>query len=186
MRCTWLLIVRIKARSFTVCIKGNTLKGKYSKKINKLVSVNPSGEPLDSVDCLSVVFSLFLNSSCKIFSEPAMFKAKKVTFLIRLFRVAAPLRCREMTTPPTPPSVSFGTGERIDLNLTLNLRKRILFFPFKKDLSEFGWGACERSQSRRGVPAGFSGSLACCPPPDLFPLRFGVFVFESVDRYAEV
>lgn len=26
----------------------------------------------------------------------------------------------------------------------------------------------------------------CCPPPDLFPLRFSVFVFESVDRYAEV
>lgn len=26
----------------------------------------------------------------------------------------------------------------------------------------------------------------CCPPPDLFPLCFSVFVFESVDLYAEV
>lgn len=56
-------LLRVKAHMFTIQIKyllRNTTK--------ILVSVNPPGEPLSSVECLSVLFSLFLNSSSKIYA----------------------------------------------------------------------------------------------------------------------
>lgn len=54
-------LISIKAHTFTIQIKHllrNTTK--------TLVSVNPPGEPRSSVECLSVLFSLFLDSSSKI------------------------------------------------------------------------------------------------------------------------
>lgn len=180
MRCTWLLVVRIKARSFTVCINLNPLR-KYSK-INKLVSVNPSGEPLDSVDawvlcslCSSTAAVKSFQNGCRA-AGPRMVRAKKATFLIRLFGVAAPLRLLSCRDDNCTPSGSFGTGERIDLNLTSNLRQHILFFSSKKTCVNLDGASGGEPRLEFLVP------WTLLPPPP----HFSVFVFESVDRYAEV
>lgn len=90
------------------------------------------------------------------------------------------------TPPPAPPSVSCGTGERIDLNLTLNLRKHILFFPSKKTCANLDGtpvrGARAGGESRLDFLVPWTAAL----PQISSRYALACLVFESVDRYAEV